>query len=509
VGSPLGDVDVDVLLPDAGEGEASAGYGTTGSDGGFVIGGLAPGQYVVSFEGGEVGLPGFYPGVASLDGAELVVVEASKIVDLVPVEVSRGAELSGVAVDGGGGPVAGLEVSAHVFVGLDGSGYEYWDPVGLGTSDESGRFSIVGLWPGRYVVRWDGGDEWISQYFGNFEYEEDTQRFDLGGGQVVDVGTVTVRPAAFVEGRVVDGAGNPVAEATVWAYQYREYVDAEADWELVTATQTDSSGVYELAGLENKTYLVQYEQLVGEGTDDDDGDDGELDQDEDGDGQGDGTPETGGADGSLETGGTPGSGSDPGSPDTLGPWPTVVPGGGDQLGDAAGQGDDETVLGVEVEAGAFIGVTAVPGSGVEVPDVVLVPGLVPETVPSNDSAASFGVSVSSSGVVMDPGGALTSPVAEVKTTARLSPVKANVTAQKGKRASIKVRVTFGGQSAKGRVVASIRGKNVASAKVKAGRATVSIPQKYLKKRTQRVKLVFKADGMPLASPAKTVTVRVK
>ena len=99
-------------------------------------------------------------------------------------------------------------------------------------TDQDGRFISQALWPGdRYKVAFE------SKAFAKAETPETTGT----AGQVHDFGTISlIESSAHVAGKVVDSAGKPIADATVFN---------RGDGPRPVTTQTDSNGIFRLEDL--------------------------------------------------------------------------------------------------------------------------------------------------------------------------------------------------------------------------------------------------------------------
>lgn len=126
----------------------------------------------------------------------------------------------------------------------------------VASTDGNGNYTISGLQPGSYVVKFDGcGQNYIAQYF------DDQSSFASAKPIVVQAGVTTtyidadLSPGAILSGRVTDATGAPVPGIGVLA----------EDGTLNNITNTDSSGDYTIAGLAAGSYTLNFSPLPGAG----------------------------------------------------------------------------------------------------------------------------------------------------------------------------------------------------------------------------------------------------
>ncbi len=208
-----------------------------GDDGGFSLGGLAPGPW--SLEVRADGLAGAAP-------PDPIQVDEDIQVDGIEVVLGPEASLSG-SVAGPSGAVAGVSVSASPLEdGVDGSA----------TTGEDGAFRIPGLGPGEYRIHlYTSDDALLSGYLCGATACEESAAADaveVGEAEEVELGPVALPAASVIEGRVRElGNGRPLG---------RIYVTAtEADGVGSHLAVSDDEGVYRLGGLPPGGYWLQAE----------------------------------------------------------------------------------------------------------------------------------------------------------------------------------------------------------------------------------------------------------
>ena len=115
----------------------------TGSDGRYLIRGVAPGTYVIETESegqGEDYLQQVYDGVSDWENAELITITGREVLEAVDFRLTRGAAISGTVIDASTGqPIADMEISARQEVGDDSN------QVSWSNTDSSGRYILRGV----------------------------------------------------------------------------------------------------------------------------------------------------------------------------------------------------------------------------------------------------------------------------------------------------------------------------------------------------------------------------
>jgi protocatechuate 3,4-dioxygenase beta subunit len=174
-------------------------------------------------------------------------VGVSEILEILPAETKspvrldlsphRAATLRGVCVDESGRPIPAIKVGVSTVWMLGSSG------IGLGagsaTTDGNGRFEVGNLWPGvMYQVHVNAE--------GYAKYE--SRQVKINPGQTHDFGSLTlIGRRNFVEGTVVDSAGEPLTGVRV--FNHREAVKPQS-------TTTDAAGRFRLEGLQSGPVFV-------------------------------------------------------------------------------------------------------------------------------------------------------------------------------------------------------------------------------------------------------------
>jgi hypothetical protein len=218
-------------------------FGETSGDGAYSFLGLPAGEYVpgVEREGGLVVLDG---------PVEPVTVVPGEVVAAAPSEVGQGGAVSGVVVDGGGGPVGGVKVVAFEASGdLD----DPWVGTESGVTGADGRYTIRGLGAGSVLVWVEGNEDLLAAYSNAVRFEEDAAEVPVDLGSTSQVGVTALSPAGKIVGTVSGPAVNASgARAVVLAYQ-----DYGGELIIVGGGDVGDGGGFTVGGLFSGSYLVR------------------------------------------------------------------------------------------------------------------------------------------------------------------------------------------------------------------------------------------------------------
>ncbi len=194
---------------DANEGEGGGAEGSFASaDGSFRLRGLVAGSYALSVTTAEGLVPSGTVRTNVVNGAGAGPIE---------VHLTRGASIAGIVLeDGTRKPLAGASISVRIQGAATSGGLEG----GWTSTDARGRFVLVGLAGGTYVVA-------ATDPAGGTLEEE--VRFDAG--QTVEREFLTRRPGSIAI-RVVDADGRPIAKARV-NLQSESGTNIYPNWDLL------------------------------------------------------------------------------------------------------------------------------------------------------------------------------------------------------------------------------------------------------------------------------------
>jgi protocatechuate 3,4-dioxygenase beta subunit len=225
---------------------------TTGPDGSWAIGEVAPGSYKVQFDSSDVGYVSTWFGGTSRDAATVVTLAAdgSRTID---AGLTRGgmvaaagtvsaqgvASLSGhVTLEPGATPVADVTVSAYSPNG------------GLGgrvTTDASGAYSFATLWPGYYLIEAETAPyNGLVGYLGGSVSRALATYVWVADGATLTAQDIHLQTTATLKGTVTD-RGRPVAQAAV---------SLTGMGASVSAVQSAADGTFTLTAIPPGTYRL-------------------------------------------------------------------------------------------------------------------------------------------------------------------------------------------------------------------------------------------------------------
>jgi hypothetical protein len=174
------------------------------------------------------------------DGFELGAAEAREH----DIELAWGGTIAGHVVDTHGAPVAGAMVSFQAGM------------TSRCTSDATGAFACSGLAGDKYVPAVSPG----SGAANPFRFVEPPAPIELRDGDArIDGVRLVVEPTLLaIEGKVVDGSGDPVPDAVVHAFDFDR--NSRATFQPSPAAITDDDGRFHLGELSPGVYAVEVER---------------------------------------------------------------------------------------------------------------------------------------------------------------------------------------------------------------------------------------------------------
>jgi hypothetical protein len=247
-GQPLADIYLIVWgadgkeNPDGGRG----GYGVSGPDGTYAIGGLGTGSYILyAYDFTGYYLPTYYDNVTALEQAT-------------PIAVAKGHDTPGILVRMGlGGTVTGRIMDARTSAPLPSTFVTAFAPddswVGMGFSTEDGTYVITALPTGSYYLHaqeWSG--LYASKWYPDADRIEDADAVSVTEGSPTSGIDFVLPPAGSISGRVTDLQGTPMAFVPLYAQRS----DSRQIWMEQFWGYTDENGDYVITGLGTGDYWV-------------------------------------------------------------------------------------------------------------------------------------------------------------------------------------------------------------------------------------------------------------
>lgn len=224
----------------------------TDGSGHYLLAGLSPGSYVVSFRApqGVNLITQYYNDQLTYPNAEPIAVGTGAVTGI-DAQMHEGGTIEGTATAAGSGtPVAGLSVCAEANGGL----YS-----GCTATDSAGHYVIAGL-PSApdYQVEFSPGSElnYLRQFFQGKEGLDNWDPVDVAIGEVTPEIDAVMNPGAQIAGHVSEaGTGAFLEGIEVCALDPTGTPRAE---EFERCASTDASGNYTLRSLPAGTYVVVF-----------------------------------------------------------------------------------------------------------------------------------------------------------------------------------------------------------------------------------------------------------
>ncbi|MBI5239357.1 MAG: hypothetical protein HY926_02710 [Elusimicrobia bacterium] len=233
-------------------GEAIADTGGTGRAP-YLFDRVADGSYLVTVQ--DLGTPAAYAGAAravqvaglALSGIDLPVSMTGALRGRLALETQRPDGTRAFVLLGPGGEVllpADFRIEAHA---------DPWFPGGFGETaglDGSGAFTVSGLLPGIYELRFLSGDTAAGAASGGISLAPSRlPGLVVAGGRTTDAGTARLLSGVNLRGRVVDAGGAGIAGVPVAARPSSQQGGGAA----AASALSDSSGAFILGGLDPRT----------------------------------------------------------------------------------------------------------------------------------------------------------------------------------------------------------------------------------------------------------------
>ncbi|WP_259312502.1 carboxypeptidase regulatory-like domain-containing protein [Capillimicrobium parvum] len=231
---------------------ATAGTATSAADGTYRIDGLAAGSYKVGFAPAASSrfLPEYYRDRTTLAFADAVKVTAGKATSVTGSLPERGAFTGKVTAKSGGKAIAGAIVTAFTPSG---------DVAGSATANSSGVYTVDGLAPGSYKLRFAGpaASTFVAEYYHDRATLATALTLSISSGRTSTISEAldAPPPPGRLSGYVRSDTGERLAGATVTAYS--------ATGESAGTATTAADGTYAIDGLPAGPYKVSFAGPAG------------------------------------------------------------------------------------------------------------------------------------------------------------------------------------------------------------------------------------------------------
>jgi hypothetical protein len=252
-GSPLAEIDLDLYqLP---SGTRTSHTAATQTNGTFVLGPLAPGNYILRCDPNP--LQGYartyYPTSYFRDSAQ-------------PIPVTAGQRTTANFVLRSAGAISGQITEAGGSAGLAGIDVDVFDSAGnqldvTARSDRSGKYVLGPVPVGSFFVLADPEvfDLRLEQYYSAATDLPSATSIAIVAGVTTSNINFALLPAGFISGVVRDSAGAPLDGIDLDAYA------ADTGERVARGAITDESGVYELGPLAPGRYLLRCDPEIAQG----------------------------------------------------------------------------------------------------------------------------------------------------------------------------------------------------------------------------------------------------
>jgi hypothetical protein len=237
-----------------------AGSVFSNTSGDYVISGLASGIYRAKFEDDA----GNYATEYYDNQTFFAMATNFNVIDGQPTPninaaMAQAGKIAGMITLVGGGAASDVVASAWALIG------DTWLPVANAVAGSGGAYTIGGLSPGIYRVRFADiytPPRYLIQWYDGKLTVDDAQDITVTGGATVSNINAAMGSYGSITGNVkaYDETTN-LADIDVDVYRW---VDAHSYWEWESYGTTDGSGNYEAPGLVTETYRVQFTDSRGQ-----------------------------------------------------------------------------------------------------------------------------------------------------------------------------------------------------------------------------------------------------
>ncbi|MFC5676521.1 Ig-like domain repeat protein [Aeromicrobium endophyticum] len=247
--------------------ESSQSYAFTDEDGSYRINTLPAGSYRIGFnDEGTTYAPEFYddqPSVYSATATTFTVEPGDT--EVANADLQLGGSIAGTVT----GPDAKIvDVCVEAYGLVDGTYDESRPEPDLGTTDENGDYSLEGLTPGTYKLKFSdcGGNDLVSEYWDDQKTLADAGGVTVTAGETTPGVDATLAPSpttADIKGVVTDTSDNAELSGIAVEVEQKFSSDDGDTWGFAGSDTTDSNGAYDVEVDDEGTYRVTFTDQSG------------------------------------------------------------------------------------------------------------------------------------------------------------------------------------------------------------------------------------------------------
>jgi hypothetical protein len=238
---------------------------STGPAGEYTLSALNEGEYVVFFNGGANRVSQYYPGKASYVEAERVDVTGGTVTGIDAALAPAGQIQGHVTNAVGHTALSGISVCAAAI------GSSYYDYQHCATSlSGSGEYTIAGLAPGSYKVRFEAGYgevspghygplNYLTQYFSGKEVESQASAVNVNAGVATGSVDAAMQPGGQISGTVTAATGHAALQGVSVCVSPVKSGSGDS-----TCATTAADGTYSIVAMRTAEYKVRFEPSYSE-----------------------------------------------------------------------------------------------------------------------------------------------------------------------------------------------------------------------------------------------------